>query len=383
MEQGPFGWRVLALHGVAPADETAEQRRSPPCYINGIFPLPWVTLCGVFFVPVFDMGKFSFFIVLLSIEVFYHNALGCCGYGGYGFYERNLDGASLRYKQNGLTSPHLDPSFVVMMNGSHAIQQSTNKDAAQFDAAPSFNYIAEHIMSSQNYYGIEVASDIYGFQLEHNTRTGIFVHLVNHGDGKRSSQNIITFGWHGHPTRAKVAPKEYGDSKTHFYVFWTRDGNEKTACLDLNCPGYEPEPNIPTVPGINIDVVSDPGGDKRTIIFKVLKDSVGDWLMHVGFDSEPYLIGRFPNHLFTTLGDKADSIYLGGFVIGPKTIPMGSGFCPKSIKAASFSNIQVIGKNGKKSKVQRDQPSRMTDKNIYGVSPITAEGKFTYGGPFQ
>ena len=30
--------------------------------------------------------------------------------------------------------------------------------------------------------------------------------------------------------------------------------------------------------------------------------------MHIGFDSRPYLIGRFPKSLYTSLGDKADTI---------------------------------------------------------------------------
>jgi len=105
--------------------------------------------------------------------------------------------------------------------------------------------------------------------------------------------------------------------------------------------------------------------------------------LHIGFDSEPYLIGRFPKSLFTGLGDKADTIRLGGFVQThvPHLAPMGSGFLPNNIKAASFSNIQLIDQNGQASKVQRDHPVFIDDGNIYSVSPINAEGKFTYGGP--
>ncbi|TVU36480.1 hypothetical protein EJB05_18416, partial [Eragrostis curvula] len=141
---------------------------------------------------------------------------------------------------------------------------------------------------------------------------------------------------------------------------------------------------VPTS-GVAIDAVSDPDGVKRTIIFKVFKDSVGDWLVHIEFDSEPYLIGRFPKSLFTSLGDKSDNIRIAGFVVSSTTqlAPMGSGFLSDNVKAASFSNIQLIDQNGNKAKVERDQPAFFSDKNIYSVSPINVEGKFTYGGPLK
>lgn len=107
--------------------------------------------------------------------------------------------------------------------------------------------------------------------------------------------------------------------------------------------------------------------------------------MHIGFDSEPYLIGRFPKSLFTSLGDKADNIRLGGFVATrtAQLAPMGSGFLPNNPKSASFSSIQLIDQNGGTSKVQRDQPVYANDESSYSVSPINGEGKFTYGGPLK
>ncbi|RLN05567.1 hypothetical protein C2845_PM13G13250, partial [Panicum miliaceum] len=111
-----------------------------------------------------------------------------------------------------------------------------------------------------------------------------------------------------------VNPDSYGDSKSHFFVHWT--------------------------------------------------DSAGDWLMRIGFDSRPYLIGRFPKSLLTSLGDKADNIRLGGFVATRTTqlAPMGSGFLPDNAKSASLSNIQLIDQNGKTSKLDRGQPADMNDR---------------------
>ncbi|KAL6614263.1 hypothetical protein ACP70R_036533 [Stipagrostis hirtigluma subsp. patula] len=291
----------------------------------------------------------------------------CC----YALNQGKIHGASLG-DEVGLT-------YYKIMNGSHNFQRSNDKGATQLDDDNSIsNYIAEHVMDSLSCYGVIATSDVYGFQVDPDARSGIFVQIANLGDGARSSENGINVGWH-------VFPGLYGDSKTHFYVRWTRDGYQETGCYNLDCPGYVPEANIPIVPGATIDAVSDPDGVRRLIIFKVFKDSAGDWLLHVGFDSEPYLIGRFPKSLFTSLGDKANSISLAGFVATRTThlAPMGSGFLPNNTKAASFSNIQVIDQNGEASKVQQDQPVVIDDMNLYSVSPISFEGKFTYGGPLE
>ncbi|KAK3162356.1 hypothetical protein QOZ80_1BG0088600 [Eleusine coracana subsp. coracana] len=234
-------------------------------------------------------------------------------------------------------------------------------------------------MATETYYGIEATSDVYGFTINKGSRSGIFVQIAHFGEGPKSIQNGINVGWH-------VFPELYGDSETHFYVFWTRDGYQETGCYNLRCPGYVPEPNIPTLPGIAINSVSDPDGVKHSIIIKIFKDPrTGDWLVHVGFDSKPYLVGRFPKSLFPGLNKKADAVRLAGYAVTPTTnlVPMGSGFLPDNPKAASFSNIQLINQNGVPSKVQHDQPAVIIDKKVYSVSPINGDGKFTYGGPWK
>ncbi|RCV28034.1 hypothetical protein SETIT_5G373600v2 [Setaria italica] len=232
------------------------------------------------------------------------------------------------------------------------------------------NLVAAHIMSMQNIHGIEVTSDVYGFSIDQDEQSGIFVQIINRGDGTKSSFDGLSVGWH-------VYPGLYGDSKTHFY----RDGYQRTGCYNLKCPGFVPEANVPMVPGVVIHAVSDPNGVKRTIIFKILKKCSSYfpmvmqvwlcletyyWLVHLGFDSEPYLIGRFPKSLFTSLGNQANEIQLAGTVVTPTThlAPMGSG------SKQSYM-------------VRQDLPTFMTDKNIYSVSPVGVDGKFTYGGPLE
>ncbi|TVU36785.1 hypothetical protein EJB05_18732, partial [Eragrostis curvula] len=284
------------------------------------------------------MGKASsLFVMFSSILLFAHIISGCYGYA---LGQDKLDGASLEGEDR-LTPSYVDPLFLLTVNGSQIIQQSINKDTPQLAADATSVYDATHIMNSQSYYGIKVTSDVF-FQLCMVIR------------------------------------------KLIFYVTWTTDDYQKTGCYNLLCPGYVPEANVKIIPGVAIEAVSDPNGPKRTMIFKVFKvDNSGDWLVHIGFDSEPYLVGRFPKSLFTNLADKGNYITLGGFVMTRKThlAPMGSGFLSTSIKAASFDNIELIDQNGQTSKVQQDQPISVTDNNRYTVSPINTEGKFTYGGP--
>nr|TKW17709.1 hypothetical protein SEVIR_5G385600v2 [Setaria viridis] len=195
-----------------------------------------------------------------------------------------------------------DPPLVI------ARRRAPDKDTPQLDSGAISVYIANHAMNSEN------------------EQSGVFVQVNNIGDGRESIRNSINFGWH-------VNPRLYGDSKAHFYVYWTRDGYKIIGCYNLQCPDYVPEPNVPT-------------------------DNAGDWLMHIGFDSEPYC---FPKSLFTSLGDKVDNIRLGGFVATRTTqlARMGSGFLPNNAKSASFSNIQLIDQNGETRRVPRDQPIYM------------------------
>ncbi|TVU47453.1 hypothetical protein EJB05_07056, partial [Eragrostis curvula] len=288
-----------------------------------------------------------------------------------------LDVASSKDKLDGafLGDEFVDPSSYMIMNRSDPIQQSNNKDAPHLNDAAMAVFIVGHYMNSASYYGIQVTSDVYTFSVNQDEKSGIFIQINNHGDSD-SNLNGISVGWHVHPAI-------YGDSNTHLFVLWTRDGYQEMGCYNLECPGFVPEANVPFVPGVTINAVSDPDGVKRSIIFKVFKDRVGDWLVHIGFDSEPYLIGRFPKSIFTTLGDKANDIRIYGAVRTRTTYmtPMGSGFMSNSHKAASFSNIQLIDQNGQTSLVTQGAPDFVDDQAIYSVSPISPEGRFTYGGP--
>uniref|UniRef100_A0A0D9V7H6 Neprosin PEP catalytic domain-containing protein n=1 Tax=Leersia perrieri TaxID=77586 RepID=A0A0D9V7H6_9ORYZ len=258
-------------------------------------------------------------------------------------------------KDDGLALLHVDPSSSTVVNRSIKTQQSN-------EGAYSIFY-AGYQINSQSYYGIEVTTDVYDLHLDGEQHSGIMVSFDSRGDDKtQSNVNELIVGWH-------VYPRYYGDSHVHFFVRWTRDGYKKTGCYNLDCPGYVPEDGVSIVPGLAIDPVSVPGGIKHIIIFKIFKDNTGDnWLLYCGLGSEPYLIGRFPSSLFTTMRNKADYMKIGGFAVARTTrlAPMGSGYLPTNPKAASFSNVQLIDQDGLTSKIPRDihQPLRLSQSSI-------------------
>ncbi|EAY76398.1 hypothetical protein OsI_04327 [Oryza sativa Indica Group] len=300
------------------------------------------------------MGEVSLFITLLCTLMSAHY----------------IAGSQVNYlKDNGLPLLHVDPSSAAIVNKSTKTQQP--------DEGAYYVFNAGYEMNSQYYYGIEVTTDVYGLSLDGEQNSGILVSIANKGDDQ-SSTNALVIGWH-------VYPRLNGDAHAHFFVRWTIDGYRKTGCYNLDCPGYVPEAGISIVPGVAIDTVSEPGGIKHIIIFKIFKDGAGDWLLHCGWDSEPYLIGRFPASLFTTLRNKANYMKVAGYAVARTThlAPMGSGYLPNNPKAASFSNVQLIDQDGQTSKIPQDLPATQTFPSIYSVSPINFEGKFTYGGPLE
>ncbi|XP_072149590.1 protein neprosin-like [Setaria viridis] len=232
--------------------------------------------------------------------------------------------------------------------------------------------------SPDGYYGFIATLDVYGFTLKLGQGTAGAVWVVGSGDGTQSSAKTIIIGWN-------VLPAEYGDSRAHFFTAWTDDGFIKTGCLNTKCPGFQPEKGAPIAPGDAIEHVSSPKGDKQNLNLRIVKDGAsGDWLVHLGLNMDPELIGRFPRSLFTgSFAEKAAAIRFGGMVTAPAAdpAPMGSGYLPAAgDAAASVSNIQLVGRDGRASPVTRDLPKLESKPDAYAVSPIE-NGKFFYGGP--
>ncbi|KAF8772159.1 hypothetical protein HU200_006158 [Digitaria exilis] len=240
-------------------------------------------------------------------------------------------------------------------------------------------YFAHHgaETSPDGYYGFIATLDVYGFTLKHGQGTAGAVWVASSGDGAQSSAKTIIIGWN-------VLPAEYGDSRTHFFTAWTDDGFIKTGCFNTKCPGFQSEKGASIAPGDAIAHVSTPKGDKQKLKLKIVKDvgASGDWLVHLGLNHEPELIGRFPRSLFTGgFADRAAAIRFGGMVTAPVAdpAPMGSGYLPAEEGAASISDIQLIGRDGHATPVTGDLPKLESKPDAYAVSPVI-DGKFFYGG---
>ncbi|KAF8769571.1 hypothetical protein HU200_006406 [Digitaria exilis] len=150
------------------------------------------------------------------------------------------------------------------------------------------------------------------------------------------------------------------------------------------CPGFQPEKGASIAPGDAIAHVSTPKGDKQKLKLKIVKDggASGDWLVHLGLNREPELIGRFPRSLFTGgFADRAPVIRFGGMVTAPVAdpAPMGSGYLPAEEGAASVSDIKLIGRDGRATPVTVDLPKLESKPDAYAVSSVV-NGHFFYGG---
>ncbi|XP_020176078.1 uncharacterized protein [Aegilops tauschii subsp. strangulata] len=246
-------------------------------------------------------------------------------------------------------------------------------------------YFAQHQAaaeaSDEGYYGFIMTLDVYGLALSPEQYSLASVWLIHDGDGAAANYNAIQIGW-------EAAPSVYGDSRTRLAATWTSDGFQRAFCRNADCAvGFQPEEGAPMALGDVIQAVSQPGGPKQTITIKVIKDGeLGDWLAYCGLNADGLaLIGRFPRSLFAGgMADRASRIQFGGFVQTRATdlAPMGSGYLPTNVAAASISDVQFIDRSGNASPVTGQLPTYMTDPNIY-VATDMADGQFFYGGPLE
>ncbi|CAL5051913.1 unnamed protein product [Urochloa decumbens] len=213
--------------------------------------------------------------------------------------------------------------------------------------------------------------DVYGFSLSRDQETAAAIWV-----GNQPSQDFILVGWH-------VKPSLYGDSRTRFFTYWTKDGFLTTGCYNTACPGFQLQADARVFPGDVIDPVSETNGRRQNITIKVYKeDQTGDWWVHYGFNSNPTAVGKFPKSLFTGLADSTADFAFGGYTynaITQLTPPMGSG-SSQTGSAASFSDLQYIEQDGTVSAVAGNLPSHVDNRSCYSVTPIV-NGKFFYGGP--
>ncbi|KAF0920437.1 hypothetical protein E2562_035149 [Oryza meyeriana var. granulata] len=205
----------------------------------------------------------------------------------------------------------------------HVVQDINSANVSHFAAHQSTGG------PNDNYYGLRATMDVYGHDLKPGQQSGTGLSLSHFGDGKLSSYNDVTVGWH-------IDPERYGDSHPHLYTSWT----DKTS---------------------------------------------GDWWLYYGLNSVPTAVGCYPKSLFTYLGEKANAIAFGGYVLARRALPtppMGSGAHPHSSnsRAASFTNLGLIDQDGKSNPIMTDLRANMGNEQCYAVTPIVRAECF-YGGP--
>ncbi|VAH01390.1 unnamed protein product [Triticum turgidum subsp. durum] len=230
---------------------------------------------------------------------------------------------------------------------------------------------------NDNYYGLQAITDVYGHDLKTGQLSATIIWVHHTGDGSKSSLNTIQVGWHIHPER-------YGDTRTHLFAYWTRDGYETTGCFNRDCPGFITAKGATVSLGAIIDPVSDlNGGSLQNVTLKLLKEKTsGDWWVYYGFNSVPTAVGYYPSSLFTNLAKIANTVSFGAYVSVDRaqpTPPLGSGASPNDGQghAASFSDMQTIDVDGTGKPIMEDLPSVA---KCYSIAPVS-HGKFFYGGP--
>ncbi|XP_062206252.1 protein neprosin-like [Phragmites australis] len=193
---------------------------------------------------------------------------------------------------------------------------------------------------------IRTKYDIYGAHATIN----IYEPIVNGVNGDRSAAwTQINNGLsEGIGAGSIVWPSFSGDNFARFHVYWV-DSVLNKECYDLRCPGFVQVSQSVGLGG-RIQPVSIYNGQQYVINVLLFKDpKTKNWWLSYGENKTP--IGYWPSSLFTSMTDKADHSFVGGFVRGPtvKSNPpqMGSGhFASEGFKRAAFvENVQIVDEN--------------------------------------
>ncbi|KAJ3695817.1 hypothetical protein LUZ60_001194 [Juncus effusus] len=269
------------------------------------------------------------------------------------------------------------PDFYEQMerssNNSLTVTNTSCIQDDQSDGLSSYYAVYQPAYKTQKtYYGTTAAFDIYDHaNLVKDQITSGIIWVVNKQENYDNIE-AIHVGWHVYPSR-------YNDTKTHFFVYWTPDGY-KTGCYNTDCPGFELIQNAQLVPGSVLPTST--AQQRHTLTIEIYKDSDA-WNLYAGVDSPANKIGQWHNSLFKNLQDVATDISFGGYTESPNKIlspPMGSGYLPDSIAAASVKYIQYIDEKGRPYDITWELPSHVSDPRCYSIGSFENR-QFTYGGP--
>ncbi|XP_010524467.1 PREDICTED: uncharacterized protein LOC104802521 [Tarenaya hassleriana] len=192
-------------------------------------------------------------------------------------------------------------------------------------------------VANDKFYGSKSMVNIWNPFVQLSSEFSLAQTWVRAGDG--SDLNTIEAGW-------QVYPDLYRDFNTRLFVYWTRDGYQKTGCYNHVCPGFV-QTNNGVALGGSISPTSIYGGTQYEYTILIWKDKAsGNWWLQV----QGINVGYWPGTLFTGLADSATRVDWGGEIVNRRTngkhtsTDMGSGrFAEEGFgKAAYFRNIQIV-----------------------------------------
>lgn len=225
------------------------------------------------------------------------------------------------------------------------------------------------------YTGGMATIDVYSHQYIKSGQVTAAIIWVSNGKLDQSDDlNDIQAGW-------VVDPSSYGDSKTHFFVYWTADGYKSTGCFNLDCNGFVPVDDAPITPGDTLE----PENGQSKISFKIFKNKDdGDWWLHFGYDINNLKpVGFWKKSIFTNLQDHAGFITWGGYTSCPNgnaSPPMGNGQWPGK-NSASVRNVQFVDSSGQGYAVPAWALRVFASNTKCYQASTFFDSMFYYGGP--
>ncbi|EEE57956.1 hypothetical protein OsJ_08686 [Oryza sativa Japonica Group] len=186
-----------------------------------------------------------------------------------------------------------------------------------------------------------------------------------------------------------VYPSFSGDSFARFHISWDNEELKKN-CIDHNCPGFVQVSRSVGLGG-RVHPISVYNGPQYVIDVLIFKDpKTKNWWLAYGSNNTP--IGYWPSSQFSSMKDKCNFAFWGGYVQGPTASSdppqIGSGhFASEGFgKAAFVRNIQAIEDENNKlvtpsirSAHPRDDNPKLYTYDDYGLNDDSMH--VYYGGP--
>ncbi|XP_047339719.1 uncharacterized protein LOC124943217 [Impatiens glandulifera] len=229
-----------------------------------------------------------------------------------------------------------------------------------------------------SYYGTQAVFNVWNPHVERNEFSSSQVWITS----SSPSINTIEAGW-------IVYPSKFGDTHTHFFIYWTADNYQRTGCFDLDCPGFV-QTNRHYAIGTTISPFSTYGGNSQEISVNIFKDiPSGNWWLQVS----GYMVGYWPKSIFTGLADHATDVKWGGEILNSRTrgqhttTQMGSGhFFGEGYRKSSFIRQLKVADAGLFPREPGYLSKIVTTPSCYNLNfwknPRTMMGTHVYfGGP--